>query len=520
MQKAEVILSLLSQKGKNDEHYVYRRLYRNLYNPDFYLNAYAKMLNKPSNFTDRVNCQAMDGFHTAMIDEIIQEMKTETYYPKPVRRIHSSKKVENVRLQGILGLKDQLVQEVVRRILEAIYEPIFLDTSHGDRPNRTCHTALHMIKLTCRETNWVIDGNIAGFYDNIDHQILIHLLKKKIDDGRFIELIRRFLKAGYLKFKPIDSSFMGVSQDGMIRSILGNIYLHELDQFMDGIMAVCTKRNLQNAYPTVQLTCSRQTFALRGDQKSEKEPFWQNQMVRTDSVAENNIRVNYIRYLEHFLVFVSGSKKQSVQIRDQIQDFLKDKLNLELNSQMTRITNLKDQKVQFLGYQIAKKRRNYPHNRNCEKKHSANEIELLVPHAVIQEKIKPFCKNGKAVHHKTRMNWSLLDMLTQYNAEIRELYDYYCLAADVSTKIGKFRYYHYLSLLKTVARKEKSSVKKVLNKYGVHEDKGTRKIFGVQYQTKDGQVKVVTYFNESLKKRNYPLPTMQHESLSIHSGVK
>jgi hypothetical protein len=132
---------------------------------------------------------------------------------------------------------------------------------------------------------------------------------------------------------------------------------------------------------------------------------------------------------------------------------------------------------------------------------------LLVPEEVIHKKLKPFVRNGKAVHHNARINYPVLDILTQYNAEIRGLYNYYSLATDVSTKINKFRYYHYTSLEKTIARKENCSVAQVIEKYGVNvkrkQGTGTRRLLGVTYRTKAGE-RTLTYFNESLRKKDEP----------------
>ncbi|MDD2421022.1 MAG: reverse transcriptase domain-containing protein, partial [Heliobacteriaceae bacterium] len=211
--------------------------------------------------------------------------------------------------------------------------------------------------------------------------------------------------------------------------------------------------------------------------------------------------VKYVRYADDFLVLIIGSKELALKIREDIKEFLSDSLKLELNRDKTLITNLSDQRVRFLGYEIAKTTDNSVITQN-------HAIQLLVPADVIREKLKPFVNNGKATHHNARINLPLLDLLTQYNAEIRGLYNYYCLATDVSAKIGKFKYYHYYSLLKTVGRKEKCSIAQVLDRHGVDvkrkQKSGTRKIFGVNYQTKDGN-KTLTYFNESLKKVNKPL---------------
>ncbi len=234
-------------------------------------------------------------------------------------------------------------------------------------------------------------------------------------------------------------------------------------------------------------------------------------MPTVDPFDPEYIRVKYTRYADDFVVMIIGSKDLAERIREEIKDFLWQELQLELSMERTVVTNLGDQRVRFLGYEIAKSRENTALTENSRgvKKRAANEtIQLLVPGDVIRKKLEPFVRNGKAIHHNARINLPLLDLLTQYNAEIRGLYNYYCLATDVSTKIGKFRYYHYYSLLKTVARKEKCSIAKVLDKYGMDvklkQGTGTRKVFGVTYKTKEG-TKALTYYNESVKKKENPL---------------
>lgn len=227
MQNANTILSMLNQKSQNDEHYVFQRIYRNLYNREFYVNAYARIQSKEGNMTEGVDNRTIDGFKYEMIDTLIEKLKTEQYYPKPVRRTYIPKKNGKTRPLGIPCFEDKLLQEVIRQLLESIYEPIFSDNSHGFRPDRSCHTALCQIKNTMRGANWVIEGDITGCFDNIDHTILLNILSQKIEDGRFIELIRRFLKAGYLEFKQMHRSLSGCPQGGIISPILSNIYLNE-----------------------------------------------------------------------------------------------------------------------------------------------------------------------------------------------------------------------------------------------------------------------------------------------------
>ena len=166
MQSAEVVLSMLGQKSTQSSEFVFDRLYRNLFNPDFYMLAYSNIYAKEGNMTEGVDERTIDGFNIPQVERLIGLFKQETYSPKPVRRTYIPKKNGMLRPLGIPSFTDKLVQEVVRLLLQAIYEPRFQDTSHGFRPNRSCHTALAQIKSTCKGTSWVIEGDVKGCFDH------------------------------------------------------------------------------------------------------------------------------------------------------------------------------------------------------------------------------------------------------------------------------------------------------------------------------------------------------------------
>jgi retron-type reverse transcriptase len=132
----------------------------------------------------------------------------------------------------IRSANPKLVQEVLRMVLEAVYEPVFLNVSHGFRPRRSCHTALTSLKKEFNGVRWFIEGDIKGCFDNIDHAVLVGLLNGKIKDARIIKLIYKFLKAGYLEDWQYHKTYSGTPQGGIISPLLSNIYLHELDKFV------------------------------------------------------------------------------------------------------------------------------------------------------------------------------------------------------------------------------------------------------------------------------------------------
>lgn len=409
------------------------------------MRAYQKIHAKQGNMTPGTDGTTIDGFSRKQISQLIELLKWERYQPKPVRRTYIPKKNGKMRPLGIPAFADKLVQEVVRQILEAIYEPIFSDNSHGFRPNRSCHTALYQIKSTCRGTNWVIEGDITGCFDHIDHEILLKILSKKIDDGRFLELIRKFLKAGYLEFNQKYNSLSGTPQGGIISPILANIYLHEFDKFMEGISAEYTKGKQRRPYREYQiLQYKRNRAKKKGNQEQADEYLRQMQNIPAlDPMDKNYQRVKYVRYADDFVVCIIGSKATANEIKERIAGFMQKELHLELSREKTKITNLSDKRVRFLGYEITKSQENTKQVVDSigRKKRSVNgTIQLVVPGDVIREKLKPFIKKGKPYQVGARVNLPVIEIISQYNAEIRGLYNYYCLATDVSTKISTFQY--------------------------------------------------------------------------------
>ena len=170
-------------------NYQFERLYRNLYNPNFYLIAYQNIYSNKGSMTKGIDGETLDGMGMERINRIIQTLRDYNYQPNPVKRQYIPKANGKRRPLGISSANDKLVQEVVRMILESIYEPTFSSNSHGFRPKRSCHTALGQIQATYTGIKWFIEGDIRGCFDNIDQQVLINILRRKIRDEHFIALI-------------------------------------------------------------------------------------------------------------------------------------------------------------------------------------------------------------------------------------------------------------------------------------------------------------------------------------------
>ena len=229
------VLKSLEEQSRNDKGYKFSRLYRNLYNPDFYMEAYRNIAKSPGSMTAGADGLTLDGMSMSRINRIIASLKDHSYQPNPARRTYIAKQnnPEKKRPLGIPSTDDKLVQEVVRMILEAIYEPGFSSNSHGFRPKRSCHTALQDIQLFFNGAKWVIEGDIKACFDSFDHHTLIDILRRRIHDEHFISLMWKFLKAGYMEQWEYHDTYSGVPQGAGISPILANVYLSELDVFVE-----------------------------------------------------------------------------------------------------------------------------------------------------------------------------------------------------------------------------------------------------------------------------------------------
>ena len=231
MRSPERVLNSLSEHSK-DASYKFERLYRILFNEEMFYVAYQRIYAKEGNMTKGSDGQTIDNMSLKRIEKLIDTLKDETYQPQPSKRVYIPKKNGKKRPLGVPTFNDKLIQEVVRMVLEAIYEGNFEYTSHGFRPNRSCHTALTHIQKEFNGAKWFVEGDIKGFFDNINHDVLINILLERIADERFIRLIRKFMKAGYIEDWQFHNTYSGTPQGGIISPILANIYLDKLDKYI------------------------------------------------------------------------------------------------------------------------------------------------------------------------------------------------------------------------------------------------------------------------------------------------
>ena len=516
MRSPERVLNSLNEHSK-DSSYKFERLYRILFNEELFYVAYQKIASNGGSTTKGSDGRSIDGMSLARIETLIASLKDESYQPHPSRRVHIPKKNGKTRPLGIPAFEDKLVQEVVRMILEAIYEGHFETTSHGFRPKRSCHTALLHIQKTFSGAKWFIEGDIKGFFDNIDHDVLVGILRERISDDRFIRLIRKFLKAGYVEDWTFHNTYSGTPQGGIVSPILANIYLDKLDKYVKEYIRhfdMGTKRRPGKESNDLANERKRTVRKLKkvkdGTEKAalvarlkaieqERAAFPSG-----DEMDGSYRRLKYIRYADDFILGVIGSKEDALRIKEDIKSFLSESLALELSEEKTLITHT-GKSAKFLGYEITVTRNNHQ-RRDVQgrlRRTYGKRVRLNVSMATLRDKLLEYgameikLRNGKEIW-KPKCRSGLifnddLEILDRYNRETVGFCNYY-LIANNCVVLHNFRYIMEYSMYKTFAGKYRSTVRKINKKYRLS------KLFTVKYEQK-GVIKSRTFYKTSFKRR-------------------
>lgn len=516
MRSPERVLNSLNEHSK-DSSYKFERLYRILFNEELFYVAYQKIASNGGSTTKGSDGRSIDEMSLARIETLIASLKDESYQPHPSRRVHIPKKNGKTRPLGIPAFEDKLVQEVVRMILEAIYEGHFETTSHGFRPKRSCHTALLHIQKTFSGAKWFIEGDIKGFFDNIDHDVLVGILRERISDDRFIRLIRKFLKAGYVEDWTFHNTYSGMPQGGIVSPILANIYLDKLDKYVKEYIQHFDKgtkrrpgKESNNLANERKRTVRKLKKVKDGTEKAalvarlkaieqERAAFPSG-----DEMDESYRRLKYIRYADDFILGVIGSKEEAQRIKEDIKSFLSASLALELSEEKTLITHT-GKSAKFLGYEITVTRDNHQRRdvRGCLRRTYGKRVRLNVSMATLRDKLLEYgameikLRNGKEIW-KPKCRSGLifnddLEILDRYNRETVGFCNYY-LIANNCVVLHNFRYIMEYSMYKTFAGKYRSTVRKINKKYRLN------KLFTVKYEQK-GVIKSRTFYKTSFKRR-------------------
>jgi group II intron reverse transcriptase/maturase len=468
MRDAATILSIIRERAKRG--LPLENVYRHLYNPTFYLYAYGRMYANQGAMTPGVTSETVDGMSLEKIDGLIALIRREAYRWTPVRRVYILKKSGKKRPLGIPTWSDKLLQEVIRLILEAHYEPRFSLSSHGFRPERGCHTALREV-THWTGTKWFIEGDIKGCFDNIDHEVLLSILAETIHDNRFLRLIRHMLQAGYLEDWISHRTMSGTPQGGVVSPILANVYLDKLDRFVEETLRPAHTRGERRRANRMYGALEQKTKTARRRGQLEEVRRLRKEMRRIPSHDPNDPdyrRLRYVRYADDFLLGFIGPKAEAVDIKERLTEFLRDTLKLELSQEKTLVTHATSGMAHFLNYGVTVQIRSdyVTHTaRQPSGRRSANgSIALRLPADVIREYVGEYVVDGRPRRDLLLSHESDFTIVVRYGAILRGIYNYYQLAVNVSW-LNRVAWAMEQSMVHTLAGKHKTHCSDIIRRY-------------------------------------------------------
>jgi group II intron reverse transcriptase/maturase len=493
MQTTDTVLAIYSERGFRG--LPLERVYHQLLDPELMLRAYGKIYRNAGAMTKGSTEETVDGMSLQKIQNIIALLRQERHVWTPVRRVQIPKVNGKKRPLGIPTWSDKLVQEALRMLLEPYYERRFSPNSHGFRPEQGCHTALREIQRHWRGTVWFIEGDIKGCFDNIDHEIMLKIIQRDIHDGRLIQLIRGLLKAGYMEDWRYHETLGGTPQGGIISPLLSNIYLNELDRWVEDWLIPTYTRGERRQSNRTYTRLERELRKARkmGDTAMITQLKRERRTIRSlDPFDPDYRRLRYVRYADDFLLGFAGPRNEAEAIRDHIAEFLDCKLKLTLSKEKTLITHAGNEKAKFLGHEITITRDDTYISRNGRR--SVNgAIALRVPRSTYQKLRSRLGSNGKMTHQTELINDDDYTIIMRYQSVLRGLYNYYCMAVNVSTRMNDIQHILWQSLTRTLACKHRIRIAQVYQRYRIIDPVSGMRILRVIRERGDKKPLIATF---------------------------
>lgn len=463
------ILKLAKHSRINTEIQITDPVYKLMYDQRLFEVAYHRLRSKPGNMTPGIVPTTLDGMSSEVIKDIVDKMKDQSFKFTPGKRVQIPKTNGGVRPLTVAPPRDKLVQEVMRMIIEAMFEPTFSESSHGFRAGRSCHTALKEIKSKFGVATWYIEGDISKCFDTINHNKLMEYVEQRIADRRFTRLIRKALNAGYFEFREYKHSIVGTPQGSIISPILCNIFMDKLDKMVENIKKEFDsgdKARINPAWSKFQNKKAR-TQDLQVKLECHKMML---EIPSRDPMDPNYKRLVYVRYADDWIIGIRGSHEDAKQILDKIDKFLNQELNLQLSLEKTLITNAQTDRALFLGTAIGRAQHtSFSSSKTGHTKRNGKEIRLEAPLVRINKKLtEASFLNGKIPQPK--FIWlpnNKDEIITLYNSVYRGYINYYSFVMNFGEISSWIHYVLKTSCAKLLASKFKlESQTKVYKEFG------------------------------------------------------
>lgn len=450
--------------------------------PEALIYAYELIKSNPGNMTKGLDDVTLDGIDRDYLDRISGEILSGKYQFKPIRRVHIPKPGSSeMRPLGIASPRDKIVQKALQLALNSVYEPIFSECSHGFRPHKGCHTALNFVRMKFSGCRWILESDIKKCFDRIDHKRFLEIVSRRVNCPITLGLLSSALKAGYADDLGNVAlvNELGSPQGSILSPLICNIYMHEMDQFMESFIeefnSSTTVRKRNPAYRSLERSLARLT---PGSSEWRSVRTQMRSLPSYDLMDSSFRRMYYVRYADDFLIGVSGSYSDVCAIRDKLQVWLITNLMLELHPNKTFIRKLSAESVKFLGVLIGpledpatRPVRLYSTGRRSR---VTSRLAMRVDLVALYKRLKDrgfvyYNKNlriYKGQHLGGMQNLDVLDIITFYNSVFRGIWNYFGFVDNCSS-LQKVWWSMQESLAFTLSRKFRLvGIKDIFRRFG------------------------------------------------------